>query len=73
MQLANAIPLTRRRIQKFMRFCFAHGKNTRRKSFAKAEVKVFDGQNVVICCEESKRDPVHIKILGGKLEFEKGK
>jgi hypothetical protein len=36
-----------------MRFCFAHGKNTRRKSFAKAEVKVFDGQNVVICCEES--------------------
>jgi hypothetical protein len=42
-----------------MRFCFAHGKNTRRKSFAKAEVKVFDGQNVVICCEESERKPVH--------------
>jgi hypothetical protein len=45
--------------KKFMRFCFAHGKNTRRKSFAKAEVKVFDGQNFVICCEESERDPVH--------------
>ena len=43
--------------------CFTHGKNTRRKSFAKAEVTVFDGQNVVICCKESERDPVHIASL----------
>jgi hypothetical protein len=27
-----------------MRFCFAYGKITRRKSFAKVEVKVFGGQ-----------------------------
>jgi hypothetical protein len=46
-----------------MRFCLAHGKKTRRKSFAKAEVKVFDGQNVVICCEESEHDPVHSASL----------
>jgi hypothetical protein len=68
-QLANAIPLTRRRKQKFMRFCFAHGKITRRKSFAKAEVKVFDGQNVVICCEDSERDPVHIASLEEKKRW----
>ncbi len=30
LQLANAVALTRRKIQKFMRFCFAHGKHTRR-------------------------------------------
>ncbi len=46
-----------------MRFCFAYGKNTGRKSFAKAEVKVFDSQNGVICCEESERDPVHSASL----------
>jgi hypothetical protein len=46
-----------------MRFCFAHGKNTRRKSFAKEEVKVFDGQNVVVCCEESERGPAHSASL----------
>ncbi len=27
------------------------------------EVKVFDGQKVVICCEESERDPVHSASL----------
>ena len=65
----NAVALTRRRIQKFMRFCFAYGKNTGRKSFARAGiaagVKVFGGQNVVICCVESERDPgpVHIASL----------
>jgi hypothetical protein len=37
--------------------------NTGRKSFAKVEVKVFDGQNVVICCEESERDPVQSASL----------
>ncbi len=71
LQLANAVALTRRKIQKFMRFCyicFARGKNTRRKSFAKAEVKVFGGQNVVICCVESVRDPVH----SASLEERKG-
>ena len=46
-----------------MRFCFAYGKNTGRKSFAKVEVKVFGGQNVVICCVESERDPVLIASL----------
>ncbi len=46
---------------KFMRFCFAHGKNTQRKSFAMAEVKVFGCQNVVIrvCYAESECDQVH--------------
>ncbi len=29
----------------------------------KVEVKVFGGQNVVICCVESERDPVHIASL----------
>ncbi len=53
----------RRRIQKFMRFCFAYGKNTGRKSFAKVEVKVFGSRNVVICCVEYERDPVHIASL----------
>ena len=43
LQLANAVALTRRR-QKCMRFCFAYGKITGRKSFAKVEVKVFGGQ-----------------------------
>jgi hypothetical protein len=28
-----------------------------------AEVNVFDGQNVVICCEESERDSVHSASL----------
>ncbi len=46
-----------------MRFCFAHDKNTRRNSFAKAEVQVFDSQNVVICCEESEHDPVYSASL----------
>ena len=63
LQLTNAVTLTRRRIQKFICFCFAYGKNTGRKSFAKVEVKVFGGQNVVICCVESERDPVHIASL----------
>jgi hypothetical protein len=37
------------------------------------EVNVFGGQNVVICCEESERDPVHIASLEdmtGKKEME---
>ena len=38
---------------------FAHGKKTRRKSYAKAEVKVFDGQNVVICSAARERNPAH--------------
>ena len=67
LQLANAVALTRRRIQTFMRFCFAYGKNTGRKSFARAGlaagVNVFGGQNVVICCVESERDPVLIASL----------
>ena len=52
-----------------MRFCSAHGKITRRKSFAKAEVKVFDSQNVVICWEESERDPVHSARRKKEIEF----
>ena len=63
LQLTNAVALTRRRIQKFICFFFAYGKNTGRKSFAKVEVKVFGGPNVVICCVESERDPVHIASL----------
>ena len=43
LQLANTVTLTRRR-QKCMRFCFAYGKITGRKSVAKVEVKVFGGQ-----------------------------